>query len=304
MFPFNLTGGSFLVFYACLSVAVLCAFWYFARADGGAESDSRLGELTSDPYQIGYLRGAEEETVRLAVINLADRGLLGAVGDKVKASDNSAAEMLRRPLDRAILARSSQLASLDDLAKDRAVLAACHAYRRDLSAAGLLRGEGRDRLVFVAFVGVLVLLGGLAAVRIIQALSHGRSNVLFLVAMAAAACYIGWRLYSSRRTFAGDTKLRSLETLMSRLKARASSLSPGGATNEALLLASVFGLSVLPAASFPFINQLFPQPRPADRSQGGSDSWDSTSSCSSSSSSGSSCGGGGGSGCGGCGGGD
>jgi hypothetical protein len=81
---------------------------------------------------------------------------------------------------------------------------------------------------------------------------------------------------------------------MERLKGRAESLQPGGATKDAVLAASVFGLWVLPIGSFPFLTGLFPMRRPGERRPG--------SDCGTSYGGASSCGGGGcGGGCGGCG---
>jgi uncharacterized protein (TIGR04222 family) len=296
MFPFNLPGPAFLAFYACFSAVVLGAFWFYARSGSGASTGSRLGELTSDPYRIGYLRGAEDETVRLAIVNLLDRGLLQSDGPLLQASDGASAEILRRPLDRAILAHCARPAVFGAVAADRAVLAACKAYEKELADAGLVRAQGADGVVFMALLAVLALLGGLGVARVLQALGRGNTNIVFLLILVAAACWVAWQIYSNRRTFAGTSKLRSLQTLMARLKARAATLSGGGETNEALLLAAVFGLSALPTAAFPFVEQLFPSSVPSSSSSGESGiSW--------SSDSGSSCGGGGGSGCGGCGGG-
>ncbi len=299
MFPFNLPGPSFLAAYAGISAVVLFGFWFYARSGAEAGGAARLGDLTADPYKIGFLRGAEEEAVRLAIVNLVDRGILGCAGTMLAVSDKANADLLRRPLDRAIVARCARPASLKELVADRSVVAACAAYERELADAGLLRGPQRQNAVLMALLGVLGLLGGLAIARLLQALSHGRHNVFFLVVIAIGACWFAHRIYSNRLTFAGVSKIRSLQTLMARLKARANALRSGGATNEALLVAAIFGLAALPASAFPFIEQVFPRPRSSDGSSG---SWNDSSSCGSSSG-GSSCGGGGGSGCGGCGGG-
>ena len=298
MFPFTLPGPPFLAFYAGFSAVVLFGFWLYARGGGGTAGEAGLGDLTSDPYKIAFLRGADEETVRVACFNLVDRGLLKYVGTAYAVSDKANADLLRRPLDRAILAKcekgAARNASFKQLIDDRGVRLACRTYESELSNAGLLRGGAHENAVLKAFWAVFGLLGGLAIARIVQAFSHGRFKIAYLVALAFFACATAFSIYSSRKTFAGARKLRSLETLMGRLKARASTLESGGSTNEALLAAAVFGLAILPTEAFPFLDQMFPRPRPADSS--GSDSgW-------SSSNSGSSCGGGG-SGCGGCGGG-
>jgi uncharacterized membrane protein YgcG len=135
------------------------------------------------------------------------------------------------------------------------------------------------------------LLGGLGVARLLQALSRGQANVVFLLVLGALACWIAVWLARGRAAPAGRKALRSLETLTARVKNQVHRLRAGGATNEALLLAAVYGVYALPSSVFGFTENLFPKPRKSD-----------TGSCGSSSSCGSSCGGGGG-GCGGCGGG-
>lgn len=177
------------------------------------------------------------------------------------------------------------------------VRAALADYEDELESKGLLPDQEQKRLRGTAILVVLAILGGLAAARIVQALSRGQTNLVFLLILVAVVGFIAYRISALRGTASGRQALASLETLTARVKRQVDRLRGGGATNEALLLAAVFGIYVLPESAFEFVYQLFPKPRPTSS---GDSSWDSGSSCSSSSS-GSSCGGG--SGCGGCGGG-
>jgi uncharacterized membrane protein YgcG len=123
------------------------------------------------------------------------------------------------------------------------------------------------------FLGLLALLIGVAAVRIASAFAQGRHNVGLLVVLALIAGVMlaaGWR---RRLTGLGDAALDRLKVLFAKLKTRAGALAPGGANHDAALAAAVFGFSVLPAGSFPFIERLFPKPKSSSDSggDGGSD---------------------------------
>lgn len=291
IFPFTLAGPSFLFFYAALSALVLIGFWYYNTSSQPGQ-EARLSELTSDPYRIAYLRAGAAEMVRVAIVNLVDRGLLEAKDDAMLVCAKAqGADLVRRPLDRAILARCATPMPIVHLADSPEVLAAGDAYDAELKGKGLLLDDAARQSRFTGLLVVLAVLGGIALLRLYQALSHGRSNVGFLVILAIAAGGIAIYLYAGRATAAGTRALSSLQTLTKRLQARADQLRKGGATNEALLLAAVFGIYALTNPAFAFVEKLFPKPKESRSSNCGS-------SCGSG---GGGCGGGGG-GCGGCGG--
>jgi uncharacterized protein (TIGR04222 family) len=295
VFPFNLTGPQFLAFYAALCAVALVVYWRRLSSSEGestAAAGARIEHLTADPYQIACLRGGQQEAVRLAIVNLFDRDLLANEGARISATRKARPAALRLALDRAIIARCASSPALPgELLADPAVRAAAAEIEQGLRHKGLLLNDDERRSRLNALRMVLLLLGGIALARIWQALSHGRGNVLFLIVLACLACGLAYRLTERRKSRAGKQALSNLGTLMRRLKERASRLVPGGATNEAMLLAAVFGIYALPAQAFPFVEQTFPQPK-SQSSSGGDGS---------SGSDGGSCGGGGG-GCGGCGG--
>ncbi|HKA40557.1 MAG TPA: TIGR04222 domain-containing membrane protein, partial [Burkholderiales bacterium] len=261
MFPFNLTGPQFLAFYAAFSAVALVAYWYYTSPRQAPARSTRSQELAADPYKIACLRGGEEEAIRLSIVNLVDRGLLANDGLMLKATGVARSDALRIPLERAIVTHCASPTLPGALLGDRAVRAACVEYDKDLQRKGLLFKDEERRARLNALRVVVLLLGGIAFARILQALSHGRANIVFLIILTGIACWIAYGIYSRRITPAGNQALTNLATLLQRLKNQVSRLTPGGVTNEAVLLAAVFGIYALPAPAFPFVEQIFPRPR-------------------------------------------
>ena len=303
MFTFSLSGPQFLAFYAGFALLLLLAYHRFRRS-GGAADPARgvmLDALTADPYRIACLRAGPDEAVRVAVVNLIDRGLLvDAQGEGWQAAPNADAAVQRRPLDAVILGQCRAVPlSPDEIRADRRVRQAAAALESDLQGKGLLQGPVRLALQQQARWALLLLLAGLALARIAQAVLAGRSNVAFLAILGVVACIAALAMVPARQSDDGRRAMRTLEGLLGRLKGRADRLTRGGATNEAVLFAAVFGIYALPQDVFAFVEQAYPRPRGSD--SGSSSGSDSGVGGGSSSDSGSSCGGGGG--CGGCGGG-
>ncbi len=299
MFPFTLTGPQFLVFYAGLAVLLLLAYRRVQHAATGSDDAGvMLDALTADPYCIACLRDGPDEAVRVAVVNLIDRGLLvQGKGSGWRASLQGDPAVQRRPLDAAILGQCKAASmSPDDIMADRTVRKAAVVLEAHLQSQGLLQDAPALVLQARVRMGVLLLLAGLALARIAQAVLAGRNNITLLVILAVVACIAALSMKPARLTGKGRRSMSTLEGLLGRLKGRSDGLRPGGATNEAVLFAAVFGIHALPASAFAFVEETYPRPRPSSDSGGGGDGGSS-----SSDSGGSSCGGGGG--CGGCGGG-
>jgi uncharacterized protein (TIGR04222 family) len=292
MDPFDWTGGRFLLFYLALATLVVMGAWVWTRFVG-APPRAKLTDLTSDPYRIACLRNGYREAIRVAVFNLVDRGLLGFDGTRLRTLNSEAPDFLQRPLDRAIVAacRSTTKAPRDLLHDDRVRLEA-RKYAKELSDKGLNASEDESlarRRFLYASLGLLL---GVAAVKIALALSRGHGNIVGLIGMAVAASVLLSVVALNPINRAGRSLLRDLQTLTKRLKGRVKELKSGGGTNEALLAVSMYGLAILPLASFPLLEGLY-IPKRSSGGDGASSSCGSGSSCSSS------CGGGGG--CGGCG---
>jgi uncharacterized protein (TIGR04222 family) len=291
--PFLWSGPQFLVFYLALAVVVVAACWIWNRL-GPAKPPLPVTELTSDPYRIACLRGGPYEAVRVAIFNLVDRGLLKlkSGGPEVLAARGDATEFLRRPLDQAIIRTAARATTADLIMHAQPVRDVARRYGEELKQRGLFANDAEMRRRRTLVIPAFVILAAFAAGKIGYAVSQGRSNVWFLAFLWLAATLFVVGVYFSSYTRAGREALATVQALTGRLKSRAPTLKSGGGTNEALLLASAFGLAALPTTMFAFMEELFPRPKPTSNDGGGDG--DGGSSCSSG------CGGGGG--CGGCGG--
>ena len=295
--PFKLTGPEFLVVYAVLGVTVLAGLHLLRRF---AESGSVPRIDYSDPYLLAYLRGGELETMRVTVVSLIDRGLLHLSGGYLTLTNDKAIELVRRPVEAAVLRRAQAASSLSGFFDSRTIRATTVEYREKLEQLGLLPNNDIIRLrTFLLCLGLAILLG-IALSSIVAAALRGRHNVLFLIVLAGIFSYLAKRYYNPFRTARGDVLLADTQTLFQALKNRASMIVPGGATGEAALLMAVFGIAALPGTKFPAAREIEERRPSSTLSGGGCGSAGCGHSCSSCSS-GSSCGGGG-SGCGGGGG--
>lgn len=286
MNPFDLPGPQFLGFYVVFAAAILTFVW--SRTRGPADSPATLSFMTSDPYRIACLREGEAETVRLAIFNLVDRGLLEFDGTRLRTAHADSAELVRRPLDRAVLSACRAYATVKELEANPALRTLAGEYRRELAGQKLMLADsdraGRLRL-FMATAG---LLAGVSVVKIVVAIARGRHNIAFLVILTFIACIAALVVCTREKSIAGREMLSNLKGLTKRLMLRADTIKPGGATNEALLLASVYGLWALPSTAFAVVHTLFPRPGGDGGGDGGSSDSDGGGGC--------------GGGCGGCGG--
>jgi uncharacterized protein (TIGR04222 family) len=286
--PFDLPGPDFLVFYAILGVLTVGILWLARRASEAADAP-RIDY--SDPYLLAYLRGGGPEVIRVVTVSLIDRGLLQSNDDRLVAVNQNAVNIVRRPIEKALLQHFRFRGNASSAFTSPAILSTCQEYKDTLQRLGLLPDESILRARLWRFVIAVIVLTGVAALKILIALQRGRTNIFFLVLLAVFFVFVAIRVHNPLRTRRGDALLADLRNLFSSLKARARMLRPGGETADAALLMAVFGLDALPAAAFPYAKRFQPKSTAL-----------STSSCGSAcgSSCGSSCGGGGG--CGGCGG--
>lgn len=96
MNPFDLRGPEFLSFYFCFSLVVIFAVIVLRRiAESGDAPKIDLG----DPYLIAYLRGGEDEALRVAVISLVDRGLLVMNDQFIRRADHVTDKMAKNQIE-------------------------------------------------------------------------------------------------------------------------------------------------------------------------------------------------------------
>lgn len=307
MNPFDLRGPEFLLFYFIFTCVVLLVLILLRRID---ERPNALKPPMDDPYLVAFLRGGEEEALRVTALSLVDRGLLqvkssGAsifsseAENKLELADPHAIEAAKRPIEKRVLEAFQTAKPISATLDSLVACQACVDYAVSLENLGLLPGPdtraARNRRFWVATVILL----GVAVLKILIALSRGRTNILFLILMSALAAYVTSRISNPFRTERGEKFLQDVRSLFSTLKLRAASLRPGGATTDLVWLASTFGLAEVPPILFPQVSALIK--RHQQREGHGDGGF--FHSCGSSSCGGGGCGGGGcgGGGCGGCG---
>ena len=307
MNPFEFRGPEFLFFYFLLCVAVVLVLtWLRDRREGN--NGSAMPRLTN-PYTIAFLRAGKNEVLRIATMCLIDRGYLEVTADnKIVGTKNQETRFLTEPLNRKIVEYYGEPAAPSQIFDVMSGDPVFDSYQGELETLDLMPGAQRKEQRFRECLNGAFLLAGVALMKIVMALTSGRSSVGFLMGLTAIAFVCVVILYKKRRTEKGDEYLAGLKELVS---------YPGSinSTAEMALAAAVFGVGAVPLAYFPNRDNLFGKAAKNDggsSSSGcgscGSSSTSTNSSCGSSSSdsgssssdSGSSCGGGGG-GCGGCG---
>ncbi|HXH30833.1 MAG TPA: TIGR04222 domain-containing membrane protein [Bacteriovoracaceae bacterium] len=288
MNPLDLPGPQFLMFYFVMGGLTLLFVRFRLKQ---LESQWPMPQLNfTDPYEIALLRGGENEALRIAVLSLIDRGLLEVSTDTIKTKNNLAIDHARRAIEKAILIKFASAAKAHEIYNDEILKGTCTEYRTSLGQHRLIATDSVYEARKPMFWFGLIILGGLAGAKLFIALQRGRQNVIFLIILAGLALSFLFKFYNKERTWLGDLALTDLRNLFKGLNDRGSSIKPGGETNEAALLAAVFGVSSLSTINFPFIEKIFPKASNSSATACGT-------SC------GSSCGGScGGGGCGGCGG--
>jgi len=285
MFPFNLPGPQFLVFYALFAIAVI-AFFFFVRRRG--EEGTPPPGSANDPLLLACLRGGPSEVIRVATLGLIDRGLL-TVSDRT-VTRSAKPEVVNRRIEKEVLKHFEHGADIDSiLGRSSAQRVAKEDYEDQLIRLRLVPdSELAKRRVQLIILALAVLLG-VGGTKLFVALQTSRGNVGFLIGMMVIATIVVVHYSRPYRTALGDSYLESIRSMFKGLQDRASTLRLGSGSRELLWLTALFGAAMLPTAAFPFASQLWPRSS-SDGNGGGCGS----------SSGGGGCGGGGG-GCGGCG---
>jgi uncharacterized protein (TIGR04222 family) len=286
MWPFNLRGPEFLLFYVVAGAIVLTAAYLLRHA--GEPADTPRINLT-EPYLIAFLRGGKNETLRVITMSLIDRGLLVASANKIVAVDGAFGKTgpgveQKIVLEQKIVRHFNPSASPASLFKMKEADPEMKRYEDELTRLGLLpdRDQKQARNIRAWTTAAVLLTIGVA--KIVIAENTGHHNVAFLIVLTVVFTIVGLGIGLPRQTRAGDRMIEDLRTLFEGLKWKSEKIQNGASPAEFALMAAVFGM-----ATIPYAKTLFPQ--------GGSSCG---SGCGSDGGSSSSCGGGG---CGGCGGG-
>jgi len=255
MNPFDLRGPEFLFFYVLLCAFVMFAvFWLRERLERGPTPQVHL----DDPYLFAYLRGGMNEVYRAAIVVLLDRGWLVAEGASVDRRGEFEPYPDRPAVEQEVLAFfSAPRAAYEALRKSALGPAASTYEQRAFDLDLMPDGRVKARRQILCGIGVCLLVG-VSLVKIAVALSRGRTNILFLIALTIAAQFVLARLAVSGPTAQGRALLRDVQTLFSDLKGRRPFLRPGAGTKEIAWLVGVFGVGALPRDGFPDVKTLFP----------------------------------------------
>src|SRR5580692_12047314 len=100
MFPFNLSGPQFILFYGAFFAVVLAAL-YLVRRYYESGPPPPIG--AKDPYLMACLRGGPKEVACIATIGLIDRGLLQITDRMVTRSSTAKPDFARRRIEQEVL---------------------------------------------------------------------------------------------------------------------------------------------------------------------------------------------------------
>lgn len=301
----NMYGPQFLLLYALVIAVTLAGCWWKFRAtDPTADLPPLPLPSNPDPYEIAYLRGGENEVVRLAIFNLIQRGYLtvsetkrwwGSTSQRLAQVKGHPDKRYLSPVEQSVFRLFSTPRTASDIfqsdLQSMTFKGLWADFDRNLQGEQVLcPAEVRNASLRIRCFGALVILG-LGGYKLLAALAKGRHNVEFLIVMGFCSLFLLLRLCRPPRlSHLGRDYLKRLQGVFNRLKPTASRAND----TTLLLLVSLFGLSVLSETPYASLSQMFARSASTSGGCGGG--------CGGG---GSGCGGGGcgGGGCGGCGGG-
>ncbi|MBI1355331.1 MAG: TIGR04222 domain-containing membrane protein [Acidobacteria bacterium] len=297
----SMPGPQFLGLYFVVIAATLAACWAALRTVSG-DGPEPMVPVNPDPYQLAWLRGGDDEVARLAIIDLARRGLLhespgrGLLGKpRVRPSKEPPPRGLAAGPRMVMEAFKQHDLPLAGMLKQAAFRDAVRSIVDPIAAqfGDSFLVSSAQRLYVFGF-GALAILG-LGGYKLVVALSKGRTNVGFLCLFALIGTGVLWALTRARLNSRGRLYLERAKGAYRELETRPKMEGTGLQPQELLLAVALFGAPVLLGGpDMMYASMLGEDLR--RRTSGWTDT-SSGSSCSSSDS-----GGGCGGGCGGCGG--
>jgi uncharacterized protein (TIGR04222 family) len=301
----NMYGPQFLFLYGCAIVVTLVGCWWkLHSADPTAELPPLPLRADPDPYEIAYMRGGENEVIRLTIFNLIQRGYLkvsetkkwwGRTEQRLERGSGHPDQRHLSHLEQKVFRLFSTPRTAADIFQSDSQSADLKGLWADFDSKlqgeqALCPAEVGEAAGRVRMVGILIILG-LGGYKLMVALAKGRHNVGFLIAMGfCSILLLLWVCRPPRLSRLGRDYLKRLQEVFERLKPTASHASD----ITLLLLVSLFGLGVLTGTAYASLGQMFSRSASGSGGCGGG--------CGGG---GAGCGGGGcgGGGCGGCGGG-
>ena len=290
MFPFNLKGPEFLVFFLLLAIIL----GVLARTLRREWDPIRLKEgAVQDPFLLAFLCGGRRHLLRVAVLLLIDRQKLQVNNNLLRTVSGDSCEETELPLNQAILECNLIAGSASRLFENSKVLKCADEIEKQLMALQLLPDQELRGRRFNLFFGLAFTMLSISLIKIVVALNQGHKNIIILVILSVIIPIIFYKICCPFHTEAGSKAVAHAKKLFVGLYARRKSLALHSPTQDLVILASVYSISSLPDAVVKIMKDI---KLCSNQSQGSSGS------CGSGSCGGGGCGGGGG-GCGGCGGG-
>lgn len=296
----NMRGPEFLFVYMFVALITIVVCYILVRQkDKTGEMPELQMPQSPDIYEIAYLRGQENEVIRLALFNLTNQGYLKITTDTIEKGLVYPNQDLLSSIEKQVFAYCYSGAQAKDLFSGTlpsSIKPYCDSYEKHLAAKHLLTSDETKQAAWgIGTAGALVLIC-LSGYKIVNALNHGRHNVGFLIILSVISLVaLVFAAKPSRLSKRGKAYLENLKQIFANFSTKDDlrTDSPNYDPSSASMAMAVFGVGILAGTSFDAFSLMFKR----SASTGGCGS--SCGSCSSGG--GSSCGGGGG--CGGCGGG-
>ena len=295
----NLHGFQFLFLYICVATSTIFAAWLMVRRQDKTDQMPPLHiPQTPDIYEIAYLRGKENEVIRLSILNLISQGYLQIISDKISKNPNSPDPGLLSELDKQIFAVCYNGMEAKDIFSNSSIsniaTKYCQTYQYNLETKHLVTSEEVKQAAWGIGTAGALLLMCLSGYKISVAISQGRHNIGFLIFLTIVSLIVLiFAAKPPRLSKRGRNYLEMLKQIFSNLSNKeslssTSTYDPGMAP----MAMAIFGVGILAGTSFDSFEHAF------HRSAANSNYGGCGSSCGTSSG-----GGGGGCGGGGCGGG-
>ncbi|HAA54709.1 MAG TPA: hypothetical protein DCE42_08115 [Myxococcales bacterium] len=299
----NLPGPQFLTFYVMLGVGVAITVWILARWLDTSRSMPRMRvPRDPDPLEIAYIRGGENEIVRVLIFDLAQRGYLDFDDDLFIQDPHHPPSRHLDELEYEVFDFMRTPRTTSDIYGDNGLPEKLEPLCKEFQTFSLKEKliyseEAQKQANWMRLFGMGFLIT-LAVYKIFVAMSRGIYKIWFLVMLCFVFSWlVGAIVNIGRMTKRGKDYIDDLEEAFSRIRDRVALGEYDDGAPEMMLALSVFGVGILAGTAFDFYPGMFY----LGTGLGCGGACGSCSSCSSSSC-GSSCGGGCGGGCGGCGG--
>lgn len=199
----NMYGPNFLVLYGAVIFITLAVSGWLVQ-DPTKNQPLPLIPTTPDPYEIAYLHSQETGVVKVAVIDLIQRGYLEIIdGVLIKQAKNYPDLDELTPMQREVFDWFSTSRTATEMVFLRSLTEHIQphcSYQQQLQSEQLLNSdEFKARKSLTGLIGTLIILG-LGSFKLLVALTKGRHNVGFLILMGICSlvtCFCN----SSKLTF-------------------------------------------------------------------------------------------------------